>query len=646
MLRRAYSSIRIKSVDEDQRQITGIATTPSVDSYGDIVEPKGAEFQLPVPLLWQHDSKQPIGHVTKAKVTNEGIEITAQMVKIPDAGKLKDRLDEAWQSIKSGLVRGLSIGFRPTEYNFIEDTGGIHFLKWMWIELSAVTIAANGDASIAAIKSADRAQQAASGQMRRAVTFTRAGVSATTNAREGTMKISEQIKAMQAERAAKLARMTAISEKAAGDGRSKDAAESEEFDTLAADITAVDKELEDLAKLEKLNKASATVVTPEDGGSAATAERARGGSGIIFQRSQLPKGTAFTRYSMALARTKSNLYEAMKYAEQRWGKETPEVAEVLKAAVAAGTTSDVDWASKLVFYQEMVSEFVDLLRPMTILGKFGVGGVPSLRHVPFNVRMTTQLAGGTYGWVGEGAPKPVGKLQIGEITLKWAKAAGIIVVTDELMRVSSPSVEAIVRNDMLKGMATFCDQQFIDPDFVSVANTSPASITYGATEVNPSGTAAANLRADLATMFNLFWAASIAPTTGVFVMSNRMATKLSLMRNALGQKEFPDMTIFGGMLEGFPVIASEAVDLHSGGEMIAFMNADDIYFADDGPVTIDASREASIEMSTTPTNPATASTVLTSLWQNNLIALRAERYMNWTKRRSAAVAYIDNARYQ
>jgi hypothetical protein len=129
-------------------------------------------------------------------------------------------------------------------------------------------------------------------------------------------------------------------------------------------------------------------------------------------------------------------------------------------------------------------------------------------------------------------------------------------------------------------------------------------------------------------------------------MSNRMATKLSLMRNALGQKEFPDMTIFGGMLEGFPVIASEAVDLHSGGEMIAFMNADDIYFADDGPVTIDASREASIEMSTTPTNPATASTVLTSLWQNNLIALRAERYMNWTKRRSAAVAYIDNARYQ
>jgi HK97 family phage major capsid protein/HK97 family phage prohead protease len=662
MLRRAYSSIQIRSVDEEKRIITGMATTPTPDSYGDIVEPKGAQFALPLPLLNQHNHDEPIGHVTNAKVTSEGIEITAKMVQIAEPGSLKNRLDEAWQSIKSGLVRGLSIGFRPIEYNYMDDSGGIRFLKWVWLELSAVTIPANADASITAIKSADIAQRAASGQMRRGVAFNRAGVSATPPTPwEGTMKISEQIAAMIATRGAKVARMNAINETAVGASRSKNQEEGEEFKTLASEVQGIDDELVDLETLDKLNKSSATAITPESGTSADNATQTRGAQmpvvasggaqqpargGISFQRSMLPKGTGFTRFVMALARSQNNRYEAMRYAEETWGKEMPEVALVLKAAVAAGTTTDVDWASKLVAYQQLVGEFVDLLRPLTILGKFGTNGIPDLRHIPFNVRMTTQMTGGTYAWVGEGKGKPVGKLTIGEITLKWAKAAGIIVVTDELMRYSSPSVEAIVRNDMLKGMALFSDQQFIDPDFPAIANVSPASITYGATEINPTGTTATFFRADAATLFNTLFAAGIVPTTGVWIMSNRMATKFSMMRNSLGQKEFPDMTILGGMLEGFPVIASEAVDPHSGGEPIIFVNADDIYFADDGPVTIDASREASLQMDSAPDSPPTASTVLTSLWQNNLVALRAERYMNWAKRRNAAVAYIDNAQYK
>jgi hypothetical protein len=34
-----------------------------------------------------------------------------------------------------------------------------------------------------------------------------------------------------------------------------------------------------------------------------------------------------------------------------------------------------------------------------------------------------------------------------------------------------------------------------------------------------------------------------------------------------------------------------------------------------------------------------------SLWQNNLIGIRAERYLNWAKRRAAAVQYVDNVHY-
>lgn len=162
---RAYSTLTVKAANDDERIIEGVATTPTPDSYEDIVDPKGAEFSLPLPLLWQHNSREPVGHVVKAKVANDGISIVAKFTKITEAGKLKDRLDEAWQSVKSGLVRGLSIGFRAKEYTFIENTGGIHFLKWAWLELSPVTIPANAGASITEIRSIDRElRKAASGQ--------------------------------------------------------------------------------------------------------------------------------------------------------------------------------------------------------------------------------------------------------------------------------------------------------------------------------------------------------------------------------------------------------------------------------------------------------------------------------------------------
>lgn len=161
---RAYSTLTVKAANDDERTIEGVATTPEPDSYEDIVEPKGAEFTLPLPLLWQHNSREPVGHVTKAKVTNEGITVVAKFTKITEPGKLKDRLDEAWQSVKSGLVRGLSIGFRAKEYTFIENTGGIHFLKWSWLELSPVTIPANAGAGITEVRSICAKELAASGR--------------------------------------------------------------------------------------------------------------------------------------------------------------------------------------------------------------------------------------------------------------------------------------------------------------------------------------------------------------------------------------------------------------------------------------------------------------------------------------------------
>lgn len=157
----AYSLLEVKSIDEDDWTFEGIATTPTPDRVDDVVEPKGAEFTLPVPFLWQHDKRQPIGQVVEATVTDEGIAVKFKLTK-PDevkSEKLKDRLQEAYDSIKTGLVRGLSIGFRGIEVADIQGTWGYKFIKWDWYELSAVTIPANQEATITSVKALSQTNQ-------------------------------------------------------------------------------------------------------------------------------------------------------------------------------------------------------------------------------------------------------------------------------------------------------------------------------------------------------------------------------------------------------------------------------------------------------------------------------------------------------
>ena len=90
-------------MDEDARHHHRHGDDAGAGSLARCGRAGGAKFKLPMPLLWQHDSEQPIGHVTHAKVTKAGIEIVAKIARIAEPGRLKDRLDEAWQSIKARL---------------------------------------------------------------------------------------------------------------------------------------------------------------------------------------------------------------------------------------------------------------------------------------------------------------------------------------------------------------------------------------------------------------------------------------------------------------------------------------------------------------------------------------------------------------
>jgi len=185
------------------------------------------------------------------------------------------------------------------------------------------------------------------------------------------------------------------------------------------------------------------------------------------------------------------------------------------------------------------------------------------------------------------------------------------------------------------------DQSFIDPTNSGSAGVSPASITNGL-----SGNAFASggqdidaIDADAQAAIGKFIAANNDLSSGVWVMSALTALYLSGLKNALGQKEYPGLTMNGGVFFGLPVITSQYV-----GEYVALINAADIYVGDEGGVTIDISTEASLQMMDNPTNDTVSATPvatdLVSLWQTNSVGFLAERTVNWMRRRPTAVALI------
>ena len=639
-MHRAYATLEIKAINEEQRIIVGVASKAETDRQGDLLEPGGALFKLPIPFLWQHDQLSPVGEVFAARVVNDGIEVQARIFDVKDEPSappgLIARLDEAWISIKRKLVRGLSVGWKPIRAKRIPETGGLHALEWLWLELSAVTIPANASATISAVKSFD---------VRRSHV---PGVSGSHSAKGQTMKtISEQIAGLDATRAVKASRMSEIMTKSAETGSTLSTEDAAEYDGLVGEVARIDEDLDRFRKLEEVQKKSAVAVvgrTPQEASASRSVESAR----VITVRPNLGPGIEFARYAMCLAAAKGFTPQALAIAEARY-PDMDRIHFALKAAVAAGTTTDPNWAGALVQYQQFAGDFIEFLRPRTLLGQFGQNGIPALRPVPFNIRIGAQTTGGDAYWVGQGKPKPLTKFDFDNKTLRWAKVANIAVISEELARFSSPTAEGLVRDGLASAIAGRMDIDFIDPAKAAVADVSPASITNGVTPVVSSGTDADAIRADVKALMAKFIAANISPAQAVWIMSASTALSLSLMRNALGQKEFPDLTMNGGRFEGLPVLVSEYVNMAGspGNQIVVLVNASDIYLADDGQVVIDVSREASLEMSDAPTNSSASGsplapvpTQLVSLWQTNSIGIRAERYVNWERRRDEAVQYL------
>lgn len=467
----------------------------------------------------------------------------------------------------------------------------------------------------------------------------------------------EQVADLKATREAKMEKMKSIAQKSVDESRSMDTAEAEEFDAIETEIKSIDKDIARLSRLAEMDKLSAKAVDDSDKREKMVGQEGFRQGAIVKTTEKLEPGIAFARYAICLAKAKFNPQMAFTLAAKHYPHtesvvktlkaqaEGANLSEMLKlkAAVAAGTTLESTWASPLVEAQNFMGDFINYLRPRTLIGQ------AQFRPVPFNVRIAGQTSGGTAGWVGQGKAKPVTKFDFNDTTIPFTKVAAIAVITQELARFSDPSAEMLVRDSLADCVIARVDTDLFDPDLAAVSNVAPAGLLNGVSPVSVVGNTVDygdpdTVRAAIAVLWNA-WDSTYLGARPAYYTTPAVARQLAMSREALGTSAFPDMGMNGGSIDGVPVRVSQylANNGGSGGAPFILVDEAEIYLADDGSVTLDASDVASIQMDDAPGHDSSTPTAasLVSMWQTNSIAFRAERFIWWGARRSGAVQWID-----
>ena len=150
----------IKAVDDEDATAKGefegyASIFGNVDLGNDVVE-KGAFISSlrkkgpkKIKMLYQHDTKQPIGVFDKIKEDDEGLYVKGRLAMGTQKGK------EVYELMKMGAIDGLSVGYRVDAKGYYYDETSKRkrrLTKVDLMEISAVTFPMNPSAQVTSVK--------------------------------------------------------------------------------------------------------------------------------------------------------------------------------------------------------------------------------------------------------------------------------------------------------------------------------------------------------------------------------------------------------------------------------------------------------------------------------------------------------------
>lgn len=627
--------LRSDESTDEERVFEGVASSKQVDTYATYFEPRGVRYELPIPLLWHHDREKPIGYVESISVSDTEVRFKARVLKIEGpAGGLTDRVDEAWASLKSGLIRSVSIGFRPKKYTPLES-GVIRFDEWDLNELSLVTIPANSDAKITAVRAAqslDNAREAACIESTKETKVTKPE-SNQTKRETKKMTLQEKLAALKKTRQERADVLSGLMERSDND-TTLDGEDAKRFDEVSEELKVLDA---DIARCERAIEVMKSKADPVEVKTTSQAVRESTPRNYAQPRVSLSgkeaKAATYARYVAVHAKARGSRSDMIAYAQEYSAATGDQRLEnAVRAAVAIGTTQTGNWASPLVDdYQTAKAEFVEILRAQTIIGKL------DLSPMGFYIPIKEQTVAGVAGWVGETQAKPATSQGFETKSMQPHKLAAITAISDELLKWSSPKADTIIINDLTNAIQGAADLTLVLPTWSGSAS-APASITFGAANAASSGNSFANVIADFQRARQHYLNNGI-PLNGISVLMNPLTASalFSVRAEQTGVRLFPDITPEGGSVEGFRVVVSEHIPFDSTGAMVVFVRDQDVYIGDEDGVQIATSNEATVNLST---NPTAETGNIVNAFQDNVTLIRAEREISWMKKRSQAVFYL------
>ncbi len=150
--------LQVKALDDAQGTFEGYgAVFGNKDSYGDIIVKGAFNNHLvgnpasSVKLLWQHDSRMPIGVYEQIKEDDNGLFVKGKLL-VNEIEKAK----EAYALLKAGAISGLSIGYTINSNGSEMGKDGNHYLKELSLwEISVVTFPANNQANVSSVKACE-----------------------------------------------------------------------------------------------------------------------------------------------------------------------------------------------------------------------------------------------------------------------------------------------------------------------------------------------------------------------------------------------------------------------------------------------------------------------------------------------------------
>ena len=121
-------------------------------------------------------------------------------------------------------------------------------------------------------------------------------------------------------------------------------------------------------------------------------------------------------------------------------------------------TGSVGTSGGFLAIPEYNKELIELLHAQAVVRSMGVRPYPMSGNTLFFNRKTGSSTG---YWVAEGAEKTTSELTFGQASLVLKEVAGLVLVTNDLLEDASPSVDAIIKQDLVSQLTLAEDLAFI-----------------------------------------------------------------------------------------------------------------------------------------------------------------------------------------